>query len=300
MSEEKNIEESPQDGKTESQKVEVNESISPPEAIEQTETQIKTSGITTSEIKEMEVHHPHHVTHKKKISEYILEFLMLFLAVFLGFIAENIRESSGEHNREKEFMKSMVEDLKADTANINSYYLHSDTVISEIDSLIHLIRKPDRDKYGQTMYYFARVITTGGGRIVLSDRTYEEMKSSGSLRLINDNALSDSISKYYALQTNFKEQEQLQLQKMNAYSDFVVKIFDGSIFQQMLQRYPYKVIPVNFNPPLLTNDKTTIDEFTGVLHYYSAIIIINSSRAKQEEPSTTSLIKMIQKKYHFQ
>ena len=40
----------------------------------------------------MEVHHPHHVTHKKKWSEYLLESFMLFLAVFLGFIAPKISE----------------------------------------------------------------------------------------------------------------------------------------------------------------------------------------------------------------
>ena len=246
----------------------------------------------------MEVHHPHHVTHKKKTSEYILEFLMLFFAVFLGFIAENVRENSADHNREKEFMQSMVEDLKTDTANIHTFYAHANIVIREIDSLMYLIRRPDRDKYGQNMYYLARVITTGLGRFILVDRTYEEMKSSGSLRLVNDDALSDSISQYYATQMLFKEQEQLQLQKMNAYSDFVVKVFDGAVFQQMLQRYPYKVIAPNFNPPLLTNDKATLDEFVGVLHYYCAIIIINSTKAKQQEASTNSLIKLTGKKYH--
>jgi hypothetical protein len=51
----------------------------------------------------MEVHHPHHPTHKKKWSEYIIEFIMLFTAVFLGFIAENIREHAVEQNRAKEF-----------------------------------------------------------------------------------------------------------------------------------------------------------------------------------------------------
>jgi len=35
----------------------------------------------------MEVHHGHHLTHKKKWTEYLLEFLMLFLAVFLGSVA---------------------------------------------------------------------------------------------------------------------------------------------------------------------------------------------------------------------
>ena len=44
----------------------------------------------------MEVHHPHHPTHKIKWSEYIIEFVMLFAAVTLGFIAENIRERNTE------------------------------------------------------------------------------------------------------------------------------------------------------------------------------------------------------------
>ncbi len=34
----------------------------------------------------MEVHHPHHPTHKKKWAEYLLEFVMLFAAVTLGFL----------------------------------------------------------------------------------------------------------------------------------------------------------------------------------------------------------------------
>lgn len=225
---------------------------------------------------------------------------MIFLAVFLGFIAENLRENSAERNREKEFMRSMVEDLKADKTNIHTFYDHADIAIRQIDSLIYLLKSSDRDQHGQDMYYYARVITTGLGRFILTDRTYEEMKSSGSLRLIKDDTLSESISRYYSNQYIFKEQEQLQLQKMNAYSDFVVKVFDGSVFQQMLQRFPYKVISPSFNPPLSTVDKRTIGEFIGVLHYYSAIIIINSSKSKQEEPSTVNLIKMIQDKYNLQ
>ena len=76
---------------------------------------------TNPEIENMEVHkHPHHVTHKKKWGEYLLEFLMLFLAVFLGFVAENIRETSVEHDREKEYMITMLEDLKADIPLLDS------------------------------------------------------------------------------------------------------------------------------------------------------------------------------------
>ncbi|HUS01687.1 MAG TPA: hypothetical protein VMY77_08170 [Chitinophagaceae bacterium] len=68
----------------------------------------------------MEVHkHPHHVTHKKKWTEYLLEFFMLFLAVFLGFVAENVREHLSERKREKEYIISIIEDLKMDSAKLS-------------------------------------------------------------------------------------------------------------------------------------------------------------------------------------
>src|SRR5215470_11318945 len=70
----------------------------------------------------MEVHHHSH-TDKKKWTHYLWEFLMLFLAVFCGFLAENQREHMVESRREKQYMRSMIADLKADTAEINRQIL---------------------------------------------------------------------------------------------------------------------------------------------------------------------------------
>src|SRR5438046_10732909 len=70
----------------------------------------------------MEVHkHPHHVTHKKKLGEYLLEFLMIFLAVTLGFIAENVREHFTEHRNAKILAQSLFEDVKKDTASLHTF-----------------------------------------------------------------------------------------------------------------------------------------------------------------------------------
>ena len=68
----------------------------------------------------MEVHHHPDLHHKRKnFKEYFLEFLMLFLAVILGFFAENIREHFGDKKKERQYMVSMVEDLKADRADLH-------------------------------------------------------------------------------------------------------------------------------------------------------------------------------------
>ena len=249
----------------------------------------------------MEVHHHPDLYHKRKnFKEYFLEFIMIFLAVTLGFFAEQMRESVADHNRGKEFMKSMVEDLKTDTANISSFSIKANVALIQMDSLIHLMRSPDRVQYGKRMYYFGRAITTKLGRFGLNDRTYVEMKNSGSLRLITDDVLSDSVSKYYASQTHFKEQAEIQIDEMTEYIHSAVKVFDGAVFQNMLQKFPYQINPPKGNPQLLTNDANIINEFVGSLHYYSAIVIINLSYAEQEKDFTIRLIKMIQKKYHLQ
>src|SRR6188508_662526 len=67
----------------------------------------------------MEVHHHSH-TSRKKWTHYFWEFLMLFLAVFCGFLAEYQLEHIIENQREKAYIRSMVEDLKKDTANFTT------------------------------------------------------------------------------------------------------------------------------------------------------------------------------------
>ena len=67
----------------------------------------------------MEVHaHTH--TPRKKWTHYFWEFLMLFLAVTLGFFVENQREHYVEHQRAKIYATNLCEELKKDTARLNS------------------------------------------------------------------------------------------------------------------------------------------------------------------------------------
>ena len=66
----------------------------------------------------MEVH-AHSHTPRKKWTHYFWEFLMLFLAVFCGFLSENQREHYVEAQREKEYAKSLLSDMKEDTTEIS-------------------------------------------------------------------------------------------------------------------------------------------------------------------------------------
>ncbi len=244
--------------------------------------------------------HAHHL-HKasgKNFWHYFFEFFMLFLAVFCGFLVENFREHKIEREREKVYMESMVEDLKTDPAKVALMVNKSSQVIIFADSLIHLLRNKDCDKYGQTMYYLARKITTINMRFELNDRTYEQMKSSGSLRLISDKIISDSVLNYYSAQSNFIMQEGIQNTRANSYFDFIGKLFDASVFQEMLQVYPYDYHLPNGNPALLTHDLAIVNEFISRLHYLGTISTGNSGQVRLRINQTNRLIDLIQTKYN--
>jgi len=88
----------------------------------------------------MEVH-AHSHTERKKWTHYFWEFLMLFLAVFCGFLAENLREHQIEKKREKEYILSMIEDLKEDTASFNLLIKINSRTNEKIDTLIALSKE---------------------------------------------------------------------------------------------------------------------------------------------------------------
>ena len=77
----------------------------------------------------MEVHHPHHPTHKKKWSEYIIEFVMLFTAVTLGFFAENLREHTIIKERLAQNKIAILKDLKQDAITIDSILVQNELLI---------------------------------------------------------------------------------------------------------------------------------------------------------------------------
>src|SRR5215831_6877345 len=103
----------------------------------------------------MEVHHHPHVE-KKKFKEYFLEFIMMFLAVTLGFFAENIREHYSENQKEKEFIRSLIGDLKTDARQLDSIIDQRLAKHRMADSMLIILNSPDLDNYGNQLYFFAR------------------------------------------------------------------------------------------------------------------------------------------------
>jgi len=97
----------------------------------------------TSDISNMEVHHHPKLEHKPRpYKEYLLEGLMIFIAVMMGFIAENIRQNIDNNEQIKQLTSQLIQDLKADTAQLNGIHKGDVQILKANDSLFFFLQQP--------------------------------------------------------------------------------------------------------------------------------------------------------------
>jgi hypothetical protein len=171
----------------------------------------------------MEVHHHAH-TARKKWTHYLWEFIMLFLAVFCGFLAENQREHLVEHQREKQFIRSLTQDLKSDIIQSGETLKKLEESKLATDSIVMLLRTPGTANNSNQVY---RIWShhIGYADFFSNDRTLQQLKSSGSLRLIRKKAVSDSIMQYDRVLKDYYGQDDLMSRVLGNQSIYY-KLFD--------------------------------------------------------------------------
>jgi len=247
----------------------------------------------------MEVHHHPDVHHKPKPwKEYLLEFLMIFLAVTLGFIAESIRENIADREREKQYMQSMIEDLKSDTSTLASNIYLKQSRIVMIDSLIYLLSSQNYRTMINEIYYYGRSISPPAN-FSPNDRTIQQLKSSGGLRLIRNVAVSNSIMTYdqkMRLQIAGTEDE---YNIRSEYRKAAIDLYDGKVFNSMLTKIDKIEKPLN-NPALFKADPATINTLIGNAQYLKKNDQLQIVRETELKKQATELIKMIQKEYRLE
>ena len=241
----------------------------------------------------MEVHaHTH--TARKKWTHYFWEFLMLFLAVFCGFLAEYQLEHKIEKDREKQYMITMIEDLRSDSATFELNIRQRTSRIKMMDSLIFLINSPERDLKGNDIYFFARSISPPTN-IFPNDRTIQQLKSSGNLRLIRNKDISNEIMAYDQMirQTLFELDDEIEIR--GEFRQMASRIFITSVFHEMIATDT--VARPTGSPKLYTTDPDLVNELIGRIQYFKRVHQAQLIRSGKLLMKTKELNNFIKKEY---
>jgi len=254
----------------------------------------------------MEVHH-HSPSSRKKWTHYLWEFLMLFLAVFCGFLAENFREHQVEKNRGRQYILSLYEDIKTDTARLNEMLLYDDDKITALSDM-----EPCYDTISMNL-----LSTECMGKLVLhsranraftiTDRTITQLANAGGFRIL-DKEDADSILNYVNM---FKDYQDFQATIFQSSQDNVRNTLNelarfksirsllqlpGSSYGTTTSTISPDMLP--HGPLLFSDDKFLLNKWFNQLSVYLRITKRQRQQLADIKDKGSGLIKYCKDKYH--
>ena len=248
----------------------------------------------------MEVHHPHHLTHKKKWTEYLLEFFMLFFAVFLGFLAESKREQIVERHREKEYIYSMLQDLKQDSSRFKSVIDANEVALKRIDTAINLLNSSRFNDSISRILYYSHLLNPYFYTLIFNQRTIAQLKAAGGFRLLTKQEVSDKIIQYNDAIENaaWLRQEVLSALKDDRSSGYA--IFNDFLIKEFKPANATEILLLSKPLPLLTYEKEILVPYANKLKMRYDWLRSYNANLKSIQKRCVELIKLMKKEYKLQ
>jgi len=247
----------------------------------------------------MEVH-AHSHTARKKWTHYFWEFFMLFLAVFCGFLAEYQLEHLIEHNREKQYMRTLVEDLKKDTFGLEESLHFWKRLSSKIDSSRPLLKKTLNNENLEEVYEMAAMLIDFND-FIYSDRTIEQLRNSGNFRIIRNSHVSDTLISYDSfIRVQLKEQESTLLKILLDLIKLQNELFDSDAVEvkfKELKNFGSSAKATGIKYSIVDNKEKIFKYYNDLFLYRAAIEYIMSSESGLKVWAE-NLITLVKKEYH--
>jgi hypothetical protein len=247
----------------------------------------------------MEVH-THSHTERKKWTHYFWEFLMLFLAVFCGFLAENKREKIVERHREKDYIISMIEDLQTDTANLSLVIFDFDKMERRFDSTIREFNEAIKTYSNDWTQRFIWSYRGGYTDFYQSDRTIQQLKNAGGMRLIINKTAALGIINYDEEVKDVDLEATSLSRAQDRYIEEVLKVWstnkmyaDAGVSSWAKNRNI--IVHKNY---WITNDPLAFEHLFNRLSEYNEATVRMDKNFKNLKTKAISLIELLKKEYH--
>ncbi len=243
----------------------------------------------------MEVH-AHSHTPRKKWTHYFWEFLMLFLAVFCGFLAEYQLEHKIENDREKQFVKSLVEDLQQDTSNLLVSIKSFKYQENYFDTILKLFPKLGQG-YNHSLNN-SMVGVMGWKDFIATDKTMEQLKYAGGMRLIRKRKVADAIAGYDALLRKYQADLQelnLALAKVDDKLGQIINFYGRDMALRSMTIEEMEKGKENY---MLRTDPATLGEYYNRIWVYRYLRSLTVDNMKSLHTAASDLISLLNTAYH--
>ncbi len=259
----------------------------------------------------MEVHaHTH--TARKKWTHYFWEFIMLFLAVFCGFLAEYKLEHTIEHQREKEYARSLYDELYADSIVFATKLNGRLAKEKDCDYLASYIRDSSLTNLPRDFYPAYTVVF-----YLITSYTFEpkdgvlsQLKSSGSLRYFKSVPLQKLFGELSVYINNVRDRNDQEYQFFaSPVKQFVLKHYDFNWMNQLRKMDEngynmdlikrYRADDTLIKADILNLSSFDKGEAVNMIQFYKQMLVSTRTLSmKDYMTANQKLLQELRKEYH--
>lgn len=225
---------------------------------------------------------------------------MLFLAVFCGFLAEYQLEHIIEHQRERQYMQSIIYDLENDTLNLKTGFPLKDQRVKAIDSVFSFFESNPHPETipGSVFRQMFRTIWDKHHR--RNTATNDQLRNAGGMRLIRKKIVADSIAAYDLQWQRAEYWREVYITRQEKAMNLLHQIFNAAdlvpFYKKQTDAAP--IVPNTYDSLKIQFYPVPLNEYLNFL-YDQKITTRQDSRAYQAlKKSAERLIDMIKKEYH--
>lgn len=223
---------------------------------------------------------------------------MLFLAVFFGFLAEYQLERMIEHDREKVYIRSMIEDLETDTSNLTGVIREFDLWDLQVDTVLKMYPKL-LTGYNDTLHR-NMILIQGFPDFIYTDRTMQQLKNSGNMRLIHNKAAADGIAEYDSKTRDILGNDQPALNTVFLkYLLFWNELIDEEAIENAKKNFSTNEMNKSGKNYLLKSDKASLGNLNNTIREFKLVAqYIIEPKEIELKMRANKLIELLKKEYH--
>lgn len=135
--------------------------------------------------------------------KYALDFIVVFLGISVSFGLNNLNEKRKDRVSEKNYYENLLEDARQDLSNLENQIMVCEQRLDASNEILILVQNNSSIK--EIVSNSFNAIRQMSNHFKPIDATYEDLKSSGNLKLIQDNSLKNEILNYYSYLTGVTE-----------------------------------------------------------------------------------------------
>jgi hypothetical protein len=193
-------------------------------------------------------------------------------------------------------MRSLVQDLGTDVREIDANLEFGSVIAEKLDSLVYVLNEKDPDKNAYDIY---RLGSKTGGIVEVSfnDRTASQLKNAGTMRLIRNADLSDSIQNYWKLVKVDESIAQKMFDIQAKSTDLTVQMISNKYSERKDPSNP-SAVSIKKDAKLINSDARLIVQLSNRTRGRFTILNFYLAKIRETKEMALRLIVLIKKEYH--